>query len=75
MVSTQILMLLGVDIVLLNYTDLLKSFINYAGSHFIFLVFDFALVAGEGDFLLASSVKIELFAKDVDSFISNVMIV
>jgi len=68
-------MLLGVDIVLLNYTDLLKSFINYAGSHFIFLVVDFALVAGEGDFLLASSVKIELFAKDVDSFISNVMIV
>jgi len=68
-------MLLGVDIVLLNYTDLLKSFINNAGSLFIFLVVDFALVAGEGDFLLASSVKIELFAKDVDTFISNVMIV
>jgi len=68
-------MLLGVDIVLLNYTDLLKSFINNAGSLFIFLVVDFALVAGEGDFLLASSVKIELFAKDVDTLISNVMIV
>jgi hypothetical protein len=40
----------------------------------MFLAADFTLVAGKRDFLLVSSVKIELFAEDVDSFVSNVMV-
>jgi hypothetical protein len=75
MVSTQILVLLRVDVVLLDYADLLKCFIYITGSHFIFLVVDFALVAGECDFLLVSSIKAELFAEDVDSFVSDVVVV
>ena len=75
MVSTQILVLLRVDVVLLDYADLLKCFIYNTGSHFFFLVVDFALVAGECDFLLVSSIKVELFAEDVDSFVSNVVVV
>lgn len=75
MVSTKILVLLRVDVVLLNYADLLNCLIYDSGSHFIFLVVDFALVAGECDFLLVSSIKVELFAEDVDSFVGNVVVV
>lgn len=74
MVSTQICMLLAINVVLLNYTNFFLHLINFLLGYLISLLLYFRFVDSLSNLLLCPFIDIKLFSEYGNSLITNLMI-